>query len=225
MSLARKIIGGRAGIFLGAAFIILALPVVAPQLLAFPYQQETAIGTIWSETELPAALIDRVEEQTAEKLARSPIADRVEKRPVFVTNGGWRWLWLASGSHDAFAITRPINTAVVVNEVDPATGTVSNGGKIGGQRALASVLAHEFTHGMIRRNFGIITSALFPAWKVEGYCDHVAKESSLNAKEVEHLRKNGISHPALPYYDGRIRVAEILTENGGSVEELFNQEH
>ncbi|WP_128892895.1 hypothetical protein [Erythrobacter sp. HKB08] len=225
MGLIRKISGGRIGIVLGAAFLLLASPVFAPQLLAFPHKTETAIGTIWSETELPQPLVVQITERTEQRLATSSLAEPEEQRPIFITDGGWRWIWLSQTSKGAFALTRPFTRAVVVNRVDPATGLVTNGQAIGGERELSAVLAHEFTHGMIRRRFGIIASQRFPHWKVEGYCDHVAGESSLSAEEVERLESEGTDHPAIPYYRGRLRVAEILAENGNSVEKLFTQEH
>lgn len=220
----RKLSGGRVGIVLGAAFLLLASPLVAPQLLAFPHKTDTSIGTIWSEEELSPQSLAHIARQTEVRLATSPLAGPNEHRPIFITNGGWRWLWLAQTSSGAFALTRPFSKAVIVNRVDPATGIVSNGQSIGGDRKLSAVLAHEFTHGIIRREFGIVASQLFPRWKVEGYCDYVAGESSLDAEEVEQLEREGTNHPAIPYYRGRLRVAEILAENGNSVESLFNQE-
>lgn len=216
----RKLTGGRASLLVGAALFVLASPLFAPQLLAFPHRVETPIGTVWSERPVDRALLDRVVAHTRQRLATSPIAGANEQRPIFLTDGGWRWHWLAISARGSFALTRPLTSAVVVNRID-GSGTVRNGGTIGGERELAPVIAHEFTHGTIRRHFGLIRTAMFPQWKVEGYCDHVAGESSLDAATVERLEASGTKHPALVYYHGRQRVAAELERNGGSVDRLF----
>ncbi len=216
-----KLMGGRAGLVLGVLALILASPLVAPQLLAFPHKTETPIGTVWSEQPLDPALMAATASAVRQRLASSPLARPDEKRPIFLTDGGWRWLYLANTTRGAFAFTRPITSAVVVNRTDPRDVVVRNGASIGGARPLAAVLAHEFTHGIIRREYGVIRSATFPQWKVEGYCDHVAGNSSLSEADVAMLEAEGRSHPALTYYHGRKRVAEELAANSGSPDALF----
>ncbi len=201
--------------------LLLASPLFAPQLLAFPHKTETEAGTVWSVEELDPVMLNAATSDALRRVATSPLAVEGETRPIFITDGGWRWLYLANTAHDAFAITRPINSAIIVNRVEPRTGTIRLEGDIGNERSLRGVLAHEFTHGLIRRHFGTITSMQFPQWKVEGYCDYVADESSLSAAEAAELQAHGQDHPALPYYLGRKRVEARLKKNGGSVEALF----
>ena len=213
---------GAAPTLFGAALIILASPVMAPQLLAFPHSIETEIGTIHSEKPLDAAIVRESVQTVQARMATTPLASASESRPIFITAGGWRWQWLAISSSDSLAITRPLTTAVVVNRVDPESGKIAS---IGGERTLGSVLAHEFTHGLIRRKFGILRPITFPMWKVEGYCDFVAGESTLSDEQAAVLESSGTDSPALVYFHGRRRVAEILAQNGGSVDQLFNAEN
>jgi hypothetical protein len=202
--------------------LLLASPLFAPQLLAFPYRAESAIGPVWSERPIDQAALDRVAARSRALLAKSPIADSDEQRPIFLTAGGWRWLWLANSSAGGFALTRPITRAVVVNDVDLAADRITNGAAMGRQRSLSAVLAHEFTHGVIRRRYGLVKSILAPQWLVEGYADHVAQESSLSAADVAKLEATGSSHPALVYYRGRKRVEALLAANGNDVDALFD---
>lgn len=160
---------------------------------------------------------------TRERIGTSPLAETRETRPVFVTQGGWRWRWLSTTAHGTFAITRPLTRAVMVNATDPVSGLVSNSRPRARGRQLGGILAHEFCHGLIRRHFGIIRAETFPRWKVEGYCDHVAGESTLTAAEATRLEAAGIDHPALLYFRGRERVARELAANGGSVDALFRE--
>lgn len=157
----------------------------------------------------------------ADKVQRSPLARASEPRQVFITTGGWRWYWLSVSSAKSLALTRPLGSAVIINRTDPETATVRNARTTGKGRTLASIVAHETTHGMIRHRYGFYADALYPTWLTEGYCDFVAGESTLTAADVARLEAAGTDHPALVYYHGRRRVAAILARDGGSVERMF----
>lgn len=210
-----------ASVALGATLVLLASPLAAPQLLAFPYRAQSSIGTVWSDVPIDPLALDAVTSETRRLLAESPISEEDGTRSIFLTNGGWRWLWLANTSRGGFALTRPISAAVIVNASNLQSDRVTNEAAIAGERSLSAVLAHEFTHGDLRRHFGFVHMAMQPQWKVEGYADHIAQESSLSPEEAENLIARGESHPALIYFEGRQQVAAELEANGGSVEALF----
>lgn len=217
----QTLVGGKWSMALGAVLAILASPLLAPQLLAFPHKVETEIGTVWSDEKLdPAMLADAVEYAQA-RLTTSALAQADERRRIFVTDGGWRWLYTANTARGSFGISRPLTRAIIINRTDPITGVIRNGREVGGQRSLGGVLAHEFTHGMIQRRYGLRAFAGIPTWKIEGYAEHVAGETSLSAQDVAQLRAQGEDHPALIYYEGRQRVEAILRANGGSPDALF----
>ena len=201
----------------GAAALIALSPLAAPQVLAFPYKTESAIGPVWSERPIDEVRLGAVTGEARALLAASPIAEPDERRPIFLTDGGWRWLWLANASRGGFALTRPVSAAVIVNESDVAANTVDNGAAT---RTLSAILAHEFVHGIQRRRYGLGV-ALKPQWLTEGYADYVAQESTLSDTEAEALIARGEHHPALPYWEGRKRVASALEANGGNVDALF----
>lgn len=204
-----------------AAAVALVSPLVAPQLLAFPYHARSNGSAVWSETPLPQAMIDRVMARSGGLVAQSPLALRNEPRHVFLTQGGWRWIWLALQSRGTFGLSRRVFETVVINRSDLARDRVWNGRELGGERSLSGVLAHEACHGMERRRFGLAVDLTKPVWLREGYCDHVAQESSLSDADAVRLKAAGQTHPALAYYDGRKRVEAILSANGGDVFALF----
>ena len=209
---------------LGAALLLLASPLVAPQLLAFPHYAEAGDSRIWSETEIDPVALERVIARSEALIEASPIARKSEPRHIFLTDGGWRWLWLANSSRESFALTRAATDPVIlVNRSDLAADTVHADRPFANRRRLSAVIAHEATHGMLRRHFGILRSISQPAWLSEGYSDHVAQESTLSDAEAERMLASGESHPALFYYQSRRRVAEILESNGGDVDALFEE--
>jgi hypothetical protein len=200
---------------------ILASPLLAPKLLAFPHHASVGGNEVYSTSPIPEAELRAVLERSDGLLEQSPIAWGNEPRSIYLTDGGWRWRWLALSSAGAFGLTRSYNESVILNRHDLARDRIFNGMPMAGVRSLSGVIAHEKCHGAVRRHFGIIRAASFPQLLVEGYCDHVAKESSLSPANAAKLEANGDFHPALPYYHGRKQVEAALEANGGSVDRLF----
>ena len=203
------------------AVAVVVTPPLLPQTLLFPFHEAVNGDEIWSEQPESRAGLDRVTARAKALVRQSPIAAPNEQRHVFLTNGGWRWYWLALGNWRSFALTRTFSDAIVVNRSDPALDRVWSGATVGGVRTLSGVLAHETCHGMLRRHFGRSVDVASPGWLTEGYCDHVARESSLNAGDVARLQSMGVRSPALTYFEGRKRVALELSMNGGDVDSLF----
>jgi len=203
-----------------AVAILFISPIAAPRLLAFPYSTQIGSHHVYSEQPITPQLESIVARADA-LAAKSPISDPSAHQPIFLTNGGWRWSWLALGSRDAFALSRPVSEAIVINRSDQATDVVLNGRRIGGRRSLSGTIAHEMTHGAIRRHFGLFADAHYPAWLREGYCDYVAGGGSLTDADAARLNKSDPQAPALAYWRGRKRVEAELQRNGGSVDTLF----
>lgn len=196
-----------------------ALAVTAPRVLAFPYHAVSNGQRVWSETPIDQPALDRITARAAKLVNASPLSNGRETRDIYLTNGGWRWTMLSLQNRAAFGVTRAVNEAVLLNRSDLARDRIFN--RSGRERALSGVIAHETCHGMERRRFGFHISLVRPQWLVEGYCDHVAQESTLGDAEAARLKAQGRSSPALPYYEGRRKVAAILAENGGNVDALF----
>jgi hypothetical protein len=224
LSLIAKIGGGRWGMAFGALVLLLASPLMAPQLLAFPYHTKAGDSQVWSEAPIDQAALDQVMARAEALVSASPIARDREPRRIFLTDDSWRWLWLANAYRGTFALTRLGGQNLIVNRADVAADRIVNNRPVGGSRQLSSVIAHEITHGVLRHHFGAIAMMGQPRWRVEGYCDHIAQESALTAEEVALIESRGEDHPALLYFHGRQRVEAELAANGGSVDALFGHE-
>ena len=110
-------------------------PLAVPQLLAFPYRAQSHGSVVWSETPLPPGELDRVIVGATGLVAQSPLADPDgEIRHIFLSQGGWRWTWLALQSRSAFGLTRAQNEVVLINRSSLAADRTWNGRTIGGQR-------------------------------------------------------------------------------------------
>jgi hypothetical protein len=219
-SMAHRILSG----FLASILLTFVSVICAPQLLAFPHKAKIGATTVYAESPINVGHMTTVLRRSDALLAttglyRTPIGQR-----VFLTNGGWRWRVLALNNHMAFAFTRPssdmVADAAIFNRADPAQDQIFNGVD-DSKRSLSGIIAHERTHMLVRRHFGIIRAVSFEHWKSEGYADYVAQESSLTEAEVAAFKKAGVDHWAIPYFEGRQRVAAAMKENGNSVDRLF----
>lgn len=208
---------------LNLSLLLFAASLLAPQMLLFPHAARAAGWEIRSERPIPREISTMVARADA-LLAGSPI-NQPQPRRVFLTDGGWRWHWLAVTSADAFGLTRPGSEAIIINQHDVAADSVRNGGKVAGQRSLSGTLAHEACHGLLRDRYGVFATFQMPRWQVEGYCDHVARESSLDDATARALMAAGRDHPALVYWQGRKRVEALLAQAGGNVDTVMRRDN
>lgn len=207
---------------LGIIGLCLASVVVAPQLLAFPYQAQVGTTRVYAEAPIDPLAVHRVLARADARLATSPLYHAPVGTRVFLTSGGWRWRVLALTSGNALGFTRPwsdmVSDAVIINSSDVAGDRISTAYR---ERSLSGVIAHERTHIMVRRHVGLIRGLMLPAWISEGYADHVAGESTLNAAQAAALVARGRHDRPLFYYQARQRVEAMLAANGGDVDALL----
>ena len=194
--------------------------VAAPEALAFPYHATVGGNAIYSDRPIPPA-IDGVVARADALIAASPLAGPGYGHRIFLTDGGWRWRVLSFGTSGAFALTRPLGEAIIVNDADVAADRVRRSDAAPHETSLARVIAHERTHGLIRARYGILTDITAPGWKREGYCDYVAGGSTVSDAGAAAMRHDHRTSGSLDYYLARERVAAALRANGGSVDKLF----
>jgi hypothetical protein len=200
--------------------LMLASIIYAPMLLAFPYHAQFGATDVYSVQPIhprTAEILTRADQL----LAKSPLYTGPVSRQIYLTDGGWRWSVLALNTRGAAALRRPINNAIIVNRADIANDLIDLNWPVGGKRTLSGLFAHETTHILQTDYFGFLKVAASPQWVVEGYADYVAQEGSLSDADVRLLETRREPNPALPYYYGRKRLAEVLAKNGGSVDALF----
>lgn len=207
---------------IGLCALIWVTILLSPKLLAFPYQAHIGDKSIYSETPITPE-IKTVMARSDALVRQSGIFSEGYGKVIYLTNGGWRWRFLSVPvSPDAFALSRPWIETIVINQSDVVADKVFSKATNGRTRTLSGTIAHEQTHGLLRAHFGL--KVLFaPNWKVEGYCDHIAQNGSLNDQQAAALEKADPDHPALTYDYGRKRVAAILSSNGGLVDQLFEE--
>jgi hypothetical protein len=192
----------------------------APAALAFPYRQEIGNNIVYADRPI-APNMGAVLARADRLLAASPVDVPGIRRQIVLTDGGWRWRVLALTSGGAVALRRPFSDVLIFNRSDVAADRVTNGAALGGTRTLSGTIAHETVHMLIARRIGEWRASRVPAWKREGYADHVAGETSLDPGDEARIRSIDPHAGVLVYYEGRRRVAAELRRNGGSVDALM----
>ncbi|NJC35065.1 hypothetical protein GGR88_002579 [Sphingomonas jejuensis] len=213
--------GGRWGRRLLPALLLFAVVVLhGPAALAFPYRQDFGSTSVLSMEPLTPAIAPVLARADA-LLATSPINRPGIRRQIVLTDGGWRWRLLALHMHGTIAFRRPFSNVLVFNQSDIAADRVTSAAAAGRTRTLSGTIAHETVHLLVAQHIGEIRSIRLPAWKREGYADHVAGETSIDPADEARIRAANPTSPVLVYYDGRRRVERILRENGGDVDALL----
>lgn len=206
-----------------AAALAIALPLLAPQVLAFPHAARVNGHRVYAEMPITPALVAAVQEADR-KVAQGPLAGaRPSDQDLFLTTGGWRWYWLSLGAPGALGVTRAISEKPVLNRTDGRTAMVRTGLPVGGVRPLDEVIAHEMTHGSIRSHFGRLTDFTHDRLLLEGLGDYVAQGSTLTDAEAQGMLARGEDHPALVYWLGRERIEWLMAQPGMGVDRLFVQ--
>lgn len=220
--LSRRIVASAVGLVPATTAMYLAASALfMPELLLFPHHRIVGGVSLYSESPIPDEAAGVIQRSETRLRASALFLGEETFKPIFLTEGGWRWKVLSLGAGGAFGLTRPSTEAVVVNRSDFQSDRVSNGSPIAGERSLSGVIAHERTHTLIRRRFGVFADRVYPTWVREGYCDFIAGSSTLSDEQAAAMRAHNPRLPALIYYDARQRVAAVLGTNGGSVRKLF----
>jgi hypothetical protein len=187
----------------------------------FPNRVSAAGMTIYSRARLPPEAAECAA-RAAALIARSELAVPGRNERVFVCDSPWLF-HLFNPVTSGFAYSVPVSGNCFVGHVDFEKDLVRHRGPDFNTRKLSAVIAHEATHGLIRRRVGWLRGLTVPDWVAEGYCDHVAQESSFPEDEGLRLLAEGPSDPSIAfrYFTYRQMVRYLIEERGLSFEEVL----
>lgn len=170
--------------------------------------------------------INHVLDLAEELLAKSPIYDKDVTKRIFISDTSAFYTFLSPLSRKSFANTIPGIGNIRINKADAAENLVFRDTEADNQRSLSGVIAHEVTHNLIRKKFGLINSfASLPKWKDEGYCEYVAGDGTLGFEEgSRRWREDPNNDVKYAYFKYQQMVKYLLDVENISVEELFNRD-
>ena len=188
----------------------------------------TADGiTFYSRQPLPDNLAESCAARSRELLQASELASPERPERVFVCDSPWLFTLFGPTSTRAFAFSVPVTDNVFIAGADFSADAIHSRAPVYNTRALSAVVAHEITHGLIRRRLGWLRAALLPTWVAEGYCDYVAREGSFPEATGLALMAAGRedASPAFRYFEYRQAVRYLLDDQHASFAQLVVRAH
>lgn len=205
-------------------FTAYLLTIVFPQYL-FAHDISYKNFRVYSNQPLDGN-IERVLNLAEAKLEKSPIYDKELTERIFICDSFALYTFLSPTSRKAFANTLPVARNIRIGMVDASRDLVFRNDQNDNQRSLSGVIAHEVTHNLIRKKFGLINSfTSLPNWKDEGYCEYVAGETTVSfAEGARRWKENPNNESRYAYFKYHQMVKYLLDEEKISVEELFSRD-
>ena len=199
----------------GVAYLIL---LVYPQPL-FAHSITAHDITLYSRHPLSPQAVERLAQARA-LVNRSELASPHRTERVFLCDNPWLYRVFAPLAATSFAISMNFTNNIFIANADIAADRVTSSSR--SHRPLSGVIAHEITHGLIRQRLGSWRSLWLREWVVEGYCDYVARSSTLTETEGRTLLIAGQEPmtPALRYYRNRQMVTYLIDQEHHSFHQV-----
>lgn len=209
---------------LTAVFSAYALTLIFPQIL-FAHAVSHKNFKVYARQPLDEN-ITRVLDLAEEKLKKSPIYDERVKEKIFFSDSFGFYTFQYPVSRNSFASTIPGIGNVRINKSDIGGDLVFRNTDADNRRSLSGIIAHEITHNLIRKRFGLVNSLVkLPKWKDEGYCEYIAGETTLSFEEgVKRWRENPNDSAKYDYFKYHQMVKYLLDDEKISVEDLFKRD-
>jgi hypothetical protein len=182
--------------------------------------------TIYSRDPLPPETTQRIAEIAA-LVARSELAVPGRQEKIFLCNSPWVFRLFCPRSTGAFGAAISVTDHVFVPQADLASNVAKRSAPSYNARAFSPLVAHEITHGLIRKRLGLIRAFRLPDWVDEGYCEYVAGEGSFPDDEGLPLLAAGEKLPssAFRYFLYRQMVTYLIDDRGLSFQQVVDRAH
>ncbi|HEX8249049.1 MAG TPA: hypothetical protein VF599_12800 [Pyrinomonadaceae bacterium] len=170
--------------------------------------------------------LNHVLDSAQARLVKSPIYEKDVTERIFISDTFAFYTFQNPLSRKSFGNTLPGTGDIRINKADVAGDLVFRDTQTDNRRSLSGVIAHEVTHNLIRRKFGLANSLVkLPSWKAEGYCEYVAGETTLSFEEgVRRWKENPHDESRYAYFKYHQIVKYLLDDEKISVEDLFNRD-
>ncbi|MEZ6129364.1 MAG: hypothetical protein R3C59_11830 [Planctomycetaceae bacterium] len=211
----------RTATVLGVAYLLL---IFFPSSL-FAWHVQVGEFRVYSDRHIPAG-IDEVIGRAVTKLETSPFYSGTETFDLYIANDAWRRTLLNPRGARAFGGALALTGNTILNRADIEKDQIHNDQPTYNQRPLHQVIAHECTHQMLARNYGLIRYLCLPTWKNEGYCEFVAGDSTIPLNDAPTLlrKANPDPPPAIRYAEYHLAVRECLVGRRMSVDDFFEDD-
>lgn len=217
LSLIKFFIYGSAGIF-----AVYGVVLIFPQVL-FAREVSYKNFNVYSRQPLDEGIY-KVLESAEARLEKSPLYDKNLTHKIFISDTFPFYAFLNPRGRGSFGNTTT-GIGIMINKADVSGDLVFRNLEQNNKRPLSDVIAHETTHLLIQNKLGLRKAFALPRWKVEGYCEYVAGNTTIGFEEgTRRWKKNPDDDSTYLYFKYHQMVRYLLDDEEISVDELFTKD-
>lgn len=188
----------------------------------FTYSHTVGQLTIYSRSPLP----EQTEQQLQNCLSK---AQKLEHFPetgnykLFICNSKPLFKFFVPLNKDTYAATL-FSNSILIASADISNNTVSAYSSTYGERELTSAIVHELTHVYLRRHFGYIKELSMQEWLLEGYCDYISENFTMEPLKGDTLLRQGViddNNQPYTFFRWKKMVKYLIEEQHQTIEQLI----
>jgi hypothetical protein len=171
--------------------------------------------------------IYRILDRVQTRLAASGIDDPHAVHRIFLCESPGRYRFFAPRAVGSFGVSYGLLGETFLAPADVAADTITRAASWHNTRSLSSVIAHELTHLLLARRFGVVRDFFTPSWKKEGFCEYVAGEPTLGWEEGLRLIREGQDARTGPlsYVVNYATMKYLIDVIGDGAERIFAEDY
>jgi hypothetical protein len=208
--------------------ILYVLILIFPQFL-FANKFEYKNFTVYYHNEENEKDLKAVLDKSIELLAKTELFNQKVKQKIYLCNEHSEFNFFAPMAKTALAVNYPIINNIFITKSSFFDDRILkiNEEKNLKARTLSGIIAHETTHSLLENELGIIKNKFLPTWKMEGFCDFIANESSYDEKIGLNNICNDINveySPTFQYFKYRLYATYLLKDKNISLNSFLNDD-
>ena len=171
--------------------------------------------------------IKSVLDESMALLNKSVLFNQEKEQRIFVCGSFSEFTFFSPFSRKSFAVNYALMQNIFLSESSFSENRIIRNSDTNNRRTLSAVIAHETTHSLLEDNLGIVKYKLLPSWKNEGYCDHIAQESSYDEEiGLEEICKGNkdTGSMSFTYFKYKKYADYLLDVKGVNVEEFLKND-
>ncbi len=185
--------------------------------------------TIYTNYKIPEGY-KQVIDKSESLIKKSEIYQPKHKQKIFICNNDFLFTLFAKFSRKAFAINNPMTNDIFIADADFSKNKSRSKSKNFNIRTLSGVIAHETCHSLLRNKLklGLIKYRFSSIWKIEGYCDFIAKETSHNFQKGINLlceQKKNKESKSFEYFKYKLYIDYLIKDKKIKINEILKQDY
>ena len=136
-----------------------------------------------------------------------------------------KYAFLSNIAYDSFGIAKSFTNFIILSKTDIKNNLIIAATKANNKRKISTVLAHEITHILISKHYGLYRF-IIPKWKEEGYCEYIANDSSYDTgKGIENFINQETDNTlSYDYFKYRLCITYLIDVKEKSFSQIVEED-